>query len=44
MVKDRKRGNREAKKPKAIKPVADTTPPLLAAGRLMPIKPSKKSR
>jgi hypothetical protein len=43
MAKERKRGNREAKKPKAIKPAADPNPPLMAAGRLTPIKPLKKA-
>jgi hypothetical protein len=42
MVKEQKRGNREAKKPKAIKTAAAATPPLLAAGKLTPIKPPKK--
>ena len=43
MVKERKRGNREAKKPKAIKPAADPNPLLMAAGRFTPIKPLKKA-
>ncbi len=43
MAKDRKRGNREAKKPKSIKPAADLNSPLMAAGRLTPIKPLKKA-
>jgi hypothetical protein len=43
MAKDRKRGNREVKKPKAIKSVVDPNPPLMAAGRLTPIKPQKKT-
>jgi hypothetical protein len=42
MVKEQKRGNREAKKPKAIKAAAAVNPPLLAAGKLTPIKPPKK--
>jgi hypothetical protein len=42
MVKEQKRGNREAKKPKAIKTAAAVNPPLLAAGKLTPIKPPKK--
>ena len=41
MVKVQKRGNREAKKPKAIKAVVDPNPPM-AAGRLTSIKPQKK--
>ncbi|MGO8739823.1 hypothetical protein [Rhodoblastus sp.] len=44
MAQERKRGNREAKKPKAIKPTADPAPPLFAAGKLTPIKPPKTSR
>jgi len=43
MAKERKRGNREAKKPKATKPAADPNPPLMAAGRLTPIKPLQKA-
>ncbi|WP_298427208.1 hypothetical protein [Rhodoblastus sp.] len=43
MAKERKRGNREAKKPKAIKPAANPNPPLMAVGSLTPIKPPKKS-
>jgi hypothetical protein len=42
MVKEQKRGNREAKKPKAVKTAAAPNPPLLAAGKLTPIKPPKK--
>jgi hypothetical protein len=42
MVKEQKRGNREAKKPKAVKTAAAVNPPLLAAGKLTPIKPPKK--
>ena len=46
MAKERKRGNREAKKPKAIKPAADptATPSLFASGSLTPIRPPKKPR
>ncbi len=43
MVKERKRGNREAKKPKASKSAADPNPPLMAAGRVTPVKPLKKA-
>jgi hypothetical protein len=43
MAKERQRGNREAKKPKAIKPAADPARPVFAAGSLTPIKPPKKS-
>jgi hypothetical protein len=43
MAQERKRGNREAKKPKAIKQAADPNPPVMALGRLTPIKPTKKS-
>lgn len=44
MAKERKRGNREAKKPKAIKPAADANLPLMATGRLTPIKTPKTAR
>lgn len=43
MAKERKRGNREAKKPKAIKPSAKSDPPVMALGSLTPIKQPKKS-
>lgn len=43
MVKERKHGNREAKKPKAVKPPVDPNPPALALGRLTPIKAAKSS-
>jgi hypothetical protein len=42
MAQERKRSNREVKKPKAIKPAKDPNPPLMAAGRLAPIKQPKK--
>ncbi len=42
MAKERKRGNRETRKPKAIKPAADPAPALFSAGRLTPIKPPQK--
>jgi hypothetical protein len=44
MAKEQKRGNREAKKPKAIKAPADPKPTLLPMGSLTPIKPPKKAR
>lgn len=43
MAKERKHGNREAKKPKAVKPAADANPPLMALGRLTPVKAPKKA-
>jgi hypothetical protein len=42
MAQERKRSNREIKKPKADKPAKDPNPPLMAAGRLTPIKQPKK--
>ncbi len=44
MAQERKRSNREAKKPKAVKPAKDPNPPLMAAAvRLAPIKQPKKA-
>ncbi len=43
MANEHRRGNREAKKPKAIKPAVDPNPPLMEAGRLTPIKSAKKA-
>jgi hypothetical protein len=43
MVKERKHGNREAKKPKAIKPPAAPTASSMLTGSLTPIKPIKKA-
>ncbi len=44
MAKEQKRGNREAKKPKAIKAPADPNPTSMLTGSLTPIKPPKKAR
>ncbi len=44
MAKEQKRGNREAKKPKAVKPPADPRPSLMLTGSLAPIKPIKKAK
>jgi hypothetical protein len=41
MVKEQKRGNREAKKPKAVKAAVDPSPPKMAMGQLSPIKKPK---
>jgi hypothetical protein len=43
MVKERKHGNREAKKPKAIKPPSAPTASSMLTGSLTPIKPIKKA-
>jgi hypothetical protein len=43
MVKERKHGNREAKKPKAAKPPAAPTASSMLTGSLTPIKPIKKA-
>jgi hypothetical protein len=43
MVKERKHGNREAKKPKATKPPAAPTASSMLTGSLTPIKPIKKA-
>ena len=42
MAQERKRSNREVKKPKAIKPAKDPNPPSVEAGRLAAIKQPKK--
>jgi hypothetical protein len=42
MSKESKRGNREAKKPKAVKAAVDPGPPKMALGSTSPIKPPKK--
>ena len=42
MAKENKRGNREVKKPKAVKAAAAPAP-TLTMGRLTPIKPAKKA-
>lgn len=44
MAKEQKRGNREAKKPKAIKAPSDPHPTSMLTGSLTPIKPPKKAR
>jgi hypothetical protein len=44
MVKEQKRGNREAKKPKAAKPSVDPSPPKMAMGQLAPINKPKTAR
>ncbi|MCW2318177.1 hypothetical protein SAMN06265338_11123 [Rhodoblastus acidophilus] len=44
MAQERKRGNREAKKPKAAKPAADPNPPKMPLGRSTPIKTPKPAR
>ena len=44
MAKEQKRGNREAKKPKAIKAPADPNPTSMLTGSLTPIKAPKKAR
>ncbi len=45
MAKERKRSNREIRKPKAKKhPVAEATPAVLTRGMLAPISPPKKKR
>jgi hypothetical protein len=44
MVKERKHGNREAKKPKAIKQPAAPTASSMLTGSLTPIKPIKKAQ
>jgi hypothetical protein len=38
MAQERKRGNREAKKPKAVKPAVDPNPPKMVMGQLSPVK------
>jgi hypothetical protein len=42
MSNDRKHGNREAKKPKAVKAAVSPIPPKMELGSLSPIKPPKK--
>ena len=42
MSNDRKHGNREAKKPKAVKAAVSPIPPKMDLGSLSPIKPPKK--
>ncbi|MBB4198044.1 hypothetical protein GGD83_001837 [Rhodoblastus sphagnicola] len=44
MAKEQKRGNREAKKPKAVKPAVDPNPPKMAMGQLTPVKGPKTAR
>ena len=45
VAKEQKRGNREAKKPKAVKSAsADASPPKMALGQLAPIKKPAKAR
>ncbi|MCW2273746.1 hypothetical protein M2321_001320 [Rhodoblastus acidophilus] len=44
MAQERKRGNREAKKPKAAKPAAAPNPPKMPLGQLAPIKMPKPAR
>ena len=44
MSKDRKHGNREAKKPKVVKAAVDPNSAKLALGSLTPIKPPKNTR
>jgi hypothetical protein len=44
MSKERKHGNREAKKPKAVKAAVAASPPKMALGSLSPIKPPKGAR
>jgi hypothetical protein len=43
MAKENKRGNREAKKPKAVKAPVAASPTGLTLGQLTPIKAAKKS-
>jgi hypothetical protein len=42
MTNERKHGNREAKKPKAVKAAVAAIPPKMDLGSLSPIKPPKK--
>jgi hypothetical protein len=42
MSKERKHGNREAKKPKAVKVAVAPSLPTMALGSFSPIKPPKK--
>lgn len=44
MAKERQRGNREAKKSKAVKPPVDPNPSSLLTGSVTPIKPAKKAK
>jgi hypothetical protein len=44
MAKEHQRSNREAKKPKAVKPVVATDSTPMSLGRLTPIKPAKNAR
>lgn len=44
MAQERKRGNREAKKPKAAKPAADSNPAKMPLGQLAPTKMPKPAR
>jgi hypothetical protein len=44
VAKEHQRSNREAKKPKAVKPAVDPNPSPMALGRLAPIKPPKPAR
>lgn len=45
MSKEQKRGNREIKKPKAIKqPATETTASVLTRGSLTPLAPIKKNK
>jgi len=43
MSNDRRHGNREAKKPKAVKAAVAPSPAKMDLGSLSPIKPPKKS-
>ena len=44
MAQERKRGNREAKKPKAAKPAVDPAAPKMPLGQLTPVKKPKPAR
>jgi hypothetical protein len=45
MSKEQKRGNREIRKPKAVKqPEAGATPSVLTRGSLTPLAPIKKNK
>ena len=44
MAQEHKRGNREAKKPKAAKPATDPNPPKMQSGQLTPLKMPKPAR
>ena len=44
MAQEHKRGNREAKKPKAVKPAVAANAPKMEMGRLTPIDKPKPAR